>query len=266
MARTKRWTLGKVKHGMWEVKLSSWKWLHDYVHQQMLDYEHYIWRGQRNDNWLLEPSFERATRGKSINKKEELLNGHLKSFKYAVRGRRGENPPHIEYENEWWSLGQHHSLATPLLDWTSSPFVGLYFAFHKNAQPQTRYRALFAINPDSVEHIFKQKLSEMEELDEDWFSYKCEFVRPLADDNPRLVNQGGLFSRFPIGIDIEEWMKLHFEEMYRYGVLLKILIPNTGRNECLKTLNRMNINHSTLFPDIYGSSEFCNTKLRINRY
>ena len=94
----------------------------------------------------------------------------------------------------------------------------------------------------------------------------CEFVRPLADDNPRLVNQGGLFRRTPIGVDLETWLKKVYESEFSEGVLLKIIIPNTGRAECLKTLNRMNINHSTLFPDIFGSSEYCNTKLRISKY
>jgi len=266
MARTKRWVITKQEHGIWEVRLSSWKWLHDYVHQKMLDYEHYIWRGQRNDNWLLEPSFDRQTSGKSASKKAELLREHLENFKYAVRGRRGEHPPKIENENEWWALGQHHSLSTPLLDWTRSPFVGLYFAFHKNIQPQTRHRVVYAINPGSIEYMFYETSRQQAEEGEDWSPYKCEFVRPLADDNPRLVNQGGLFSRFPIGIDVEHWMRIHYDVGYKSGVLLKILIPNTGRAECLKTLNRMNINHSTLFPDIYGSSEFCNMRLRLSKY
>lgn len=256
MSRTKRWTIVKAEHGMWEVKLSSWKWLHDYIHQEMLEYEHYVWRGQRSDNWLLEPSFERQTKGKSIDKKTELLEEHLENFKYAVRGRRGEHPPKIETENEWWALGQHHGLGTPLLDWTHSPFVALYFAFHKNIRPQTKYRTVYGVNPTSLEYP----------TDEDISNQTCEFIRPLADDNPRLVNQGGIFSRLPIGTDVESWMKRNHEKEYSSGALIKIKIPNTGRIECLTTLNRMNINHSTLFPDIYGSSEFCNTKLKINGY
>ena len=261
MSRPKRWEVTKQEHGIWEIKLSSWKWLHDYVHQQMLDFEHYVWRGQRHEQWLLEPTLDREIGNRSHKNKIAAMSGHLKNFKYAVRGRRGENPSNLENENDWWALGQHHGLSTPLLDWSHSPFVALYFAFHKNAPPQSRSRVVYAINPASLEY----KSQEMERETED-FDDHIEFIRPLADENPRLVNQGGLFSRAPVGYDLEEWMKTFFPQDYRSGVLLKISIPSTGRAECLKTLNRMNINHSTLFPDIYGSSEHCNTKLRINKY
>ena len=258
MSRTSRWIMGEAKHGIMEIKLSSWKWLHDFVHQQMLDYEHYIWRGQRNESWLLEPTFERDARSKSVSSKDKELKEHLNNFKYAVRGRRGQNPAELQTENEWWALGQHHGLATPLLDWTQSPFVALYFAFHKNVKPQTRHRAVYAISPSTIEFIQSKNKIKAED--------SSEFIRPFADDNPRLVNQGGLFSRTPIGVDMEQWMRNNLEADHLGGVLLKILFPNTGRIECLKTLNRMNINHSTLFPDIYGSSEFCNSKLRILKY
>jgi hypothetical protein len=34
--------------GVLDVNVSSWKHFHDYVVTEMLDYAHYIWRGQRD--------------------------------------------------------------------------------------------------------------------------------------------------------------------------------------------------------------------------
>ena len=48
--------------------------------------------------------------------------------------------------------------------------------------------------------------------------------------------------------------------------LIKIVIPKAGAKDCLRYLNRMNINHATLFPDLYGASLFCNMELQISKY
>ncbi|UCE47464.1 MAG: hypothetical protein JSW47_17935, partial [Phycisphaerales bacterium] len=50
-----------------------------------------------------------------------------------------------------------------------------------------------------------------------------------------------------------------------YG-FIKFKIPDRDRDACLKALNRMNINHMTLFPDLYGASEYCNMDLQIDYY
>jgi hypothetical protein len=43
-------------------------------------------------------------------------------------------------------------------------------------------------------------------------------------------------------------------------------LPEAGRVDCLRRLNRMNINHLSLFPDLLGSAEHCNRSLRIPNY
>jgi len=62
-------------------------------------------------------------------------------------------------------------------------------------------------------------------------------------------------------------MAKHFKDSDRQ-ILIKVMIPEkkTDRAECLKFLNRMNINHLTLFPDLYGSSQFCEMSLDIKNY
>jgi len=93
-----------------------------------------------------------------------------------------------------------------------------------------------------------------------------EFFRPLSNENPRLVNQGGLFTRSPNGIDIETWIKRQFAGESKSWIMIKITLPNRERKEALRALNRMNINHLTLFPDLFGASKYSNFDILIDRY
>ena len=123
---------------------------------------------------------------------------------------------------------------------------------------------MFAIHREVVEEGVEQIMSGPKYIGRESARPEVEFIRPRADENQRLVNQGGLFSRAPDGISLDEWIS---ENMPSYGfILFKILIPNKDRKECLKTLNRMNINHLTLFPDLYGASKYCNLFGEIDRY
>lgn len=289
MPRRRRWEESDPVDGFGEVRLLSWRYFFDYIHKEMLNFETYIWRGQRCDNWLLESTLDRLVKRARVarSKGYSFRNSHLQQFKYAVRGRRGPNPPHIDSNNDWWALGQQHGLATPLLDWTTSPFVAAYFAFINVGEKKTKNRAVYALHRPSIEKKvaeinlkgLERRAKEKEEIKSGKKSGgivaqalldgpirdEVEFIRPMSDENQRLVNQGGLFTRSPDGIDLESWVKRNFSGEKHY-ILMKILIPNKNREECLKTLNRMNINHLSLFPDLYGASKFCNLFGEIEKY
>lgn len=290
MARKKRWEELPIVNGFAEVKLFSWKYFYDFIHQEMLDYQMYIWRGQRCDDWPIDSTLDRLTKKAKVarQKKHSFRTQHLEQFKYAVRGRRGQNPPLLETENDWWALGQHYGLATPLLDWTTSPFVAAYFAFIGVGERQTKYRVIYALAKPSVEKRSKELFDTAEEERKKELKLvesgeksvgpltryslgipnrpDVEFIRPLSDENQRLVNQGGLFSRFPANTDIKTWVQDKYKDNSGQWILVKIHVPNKDREECLKALNRMNINHLTLFPDLYGASKYCNLYGEIEKY
>ena len=261
MARTPRWNDDDWDSGVAEVKLSSWKYFSDYVNYQLIDYTTFVYRGHGDHTWLLEPTLDRVIKSPTSPKRRS----HLETFKFETRGRRGANPPKIEEENDWWALGQHHGLMTPLLDWTESPFVALYFAAFTAYKEKTRKMAVFALgqssinvrnelinNDDTVKLINKRKPT-------------VKIVRPLSDENSRLVSQRGLFTRGPNNVDLETWVKTYNNER-NYMDLIKIEIPTKGVMDCLRYLNRMNINHSTLFPDLTGASDYCNQHLVLSKY
>ncbi len=285
MTRRNQYEESPIIDGFSEITILSWRYFFNFIYKEMLDFKTYIWRGQRRDNWLLESTIDRLRKKARIVKtsSHRFSVQHLEQFKYAARGRRGSNPPKLETENDWWALGQHYGLATPLLDWTTSPFVAAYFAFIGAGEKQTKYRAIYALHRPSVETKVKELLALAEEERKKKQQEKglglleraayqtpirpeVEFIRPLSDENQRLVNQGGLFTRFPTDIDIQSWVQTNFKGDNKEYTLMKILIPKKDREECLKSLNRMNINHLTLFPDLYGASRFCNLFGEIEKY
>ena len=81
----------------------------------------------------------------SIILRARFVNIHLRRFTLAARGRRGSNPPHLVSDNDWLALGQHSELATPLLDWTHSPCVTLYFALQESPHTDPPFRSIFAL-------------------------------------------------------------------------------------------------------------------------
>ena len=48
-----------------------------------------------------------------------------------MKGRRGVNPEVYDSDIEWWALGQHYELATPMLDFTFSPYVATFLLLKK---------------------------------------------------------------------------------------------------------------------------------------
>ncbi|MGD8782046.1 MAG: FRG domain-containing protein [Ignavibacteria bacterium] len=261
MGRPLRWQEDKTIKGVMEVKISSWKYFSDYINQEMLDYTTYIYRGHGDSKWKLEPTLDRIIKLPNSSKRRR----HLEAFKYAARGRRGFNPPKLENENDWWALGQHHGLATPLLDWTKSPFVALFFAASTALNEESDSFSVFALSEDTINENNK-KIKEDDKVKlVNSRKPTVRIVKPLTDENNRLVNQSGLFTRGPNNIDIEKWVKT-FHSENDFLELIKMTMPNKNTIDCLRYLNRMNINHLTLFPDLAGASQFCNKELEIKNY
>lgn len=262
----------KWSSGILEVPLASWDEFYD-VTTKLLDLGDFIWRGQEHD-WPLISRFDRVVKSD----REVMLRDHREAFIRAIRGRRGNNPPELDTEEKIWSLGQHYGLATPLLDWTESPFVAAYFAFEPKIA-DSLYEAYFRMrNEENKPWRYIYGLSEdigrwgpaptkvVKRLPR-----FIKFVRPDSDENSRLLSQRGLYTKpLSADIEIEETVKQCYAKDKKKGlnriIFVKLQIPDIERESCLRNLNRMNINHATLFPDLIGAAEYCNVKLEITNY
>lgn len=252
--------VGPLEKGTRKVFAPTWALFTSFVSERFLDYRNYVYRGQTSSSWTLEPTLDRILRKLGKIDSAKVRANHLERFQFAVRGRRGSHPARLESENEWWALGQHHGLATPLLDWTASPYVAAFFAFANQPDETVERRVVFALSRTGVRSANAKLVAEHGRS-----APLLEFVRPFSDENARLVSQGGLFTRTPDGVDIEEWVRTHLSA-HTKSTLYRIEIPETERFQFLRNLNRMNINHLTLFPDLYGAGKYCTYDLEIEKY
>jgi hypothetical protein len=210
----------------------------------------FMYRGQAGHAWPLSSTLSRLFDDGSVpHEHEESL---LHEFRLAMRGR-GLDLSNITDDREVWALGQHHGLCTPLIDWTKSPYVALFFAFDEMDVEgvENPSRAVFCLNMTAV----RENLPEI-------------IFEPTHHENARLVNQAGLFTITLSGGD--NLVSDIINELAENGVIdptqpmdvarfiSKIHVPNNHRVECLNTLRKMNIHHANLFPDPGGASRYCN--------
>lgn len=254
-----------TQNGVKEIRLDSWREFFQLTTELFATSPAYIYRGQANYDWPLRSSLDRLEFRHP--KRKHLGSGgpefldpppftdeeHLIAFKRAIRSRRGPNPEPLT-EDEYWALGQHHGLATPLLDWTRSPFVALFFAFEEEkcflsadewAQPKDR--GVYILSSSSIETVAEAHARAVRVLS------------PDTDSNYRLTSQAALFISMPRKTDLEPYVTAHFSGEHPCATFTRIKIPNRDRDECLVALNKMNINHMTLFSDIDGAAEHVNS-------
>lgn len=259
MVSRKHWQEYQEGPGIYRIEFSSYRWFFDFIQTELLDYKTYVYRGQRDPTWPLESTLDRKFRLKKIARTKNNTSIHLNRFKLACRGRIGSSFAKEEDESEWWAIGQHYGLATPLLDWSESPFVALFFAFDDSIQSSTTSRIVYAVAQGAIS-IFKK---ENRKKGSDNY---VDIIRPKSGDNSRLVNQGGLFLSMPPNSDLESYIKSNVDKKTDEMDLIKFIIPDVKREIVMRYLNRMNINHLTLFPDLIGASIHSNMALMIDKY
>src|SRR5438477_1903468 len=123
-----------VEQGVQTWQLDSWTRFYELVATQFSNQPAYIFRGHENAAWPIKASLDRLeerypTRPNFVGDIPKHFNCppaprdvHLLAFRQSMRGRPGVIAPPRD-DDECWALAQHHGLATPMLDWTLSPFV-----------------------------------------------------------------------------------------------------------------------------------------------
>jgi len=229
-------------------------------------YPNYLFRGQADNSWGLEPSLTRIAIKRQLTRQETLQLERECINKFSISSRNllpVENTisllPDMNGDLDflgWGVVMQHYSAPTRLLDWSCSPWVALYFACCEQDKDASifiaDYRKVVADGDSRLRTIGKgfYKLSTEQDSQD-----ILHFITS-RNTNERIEAQQGMFSACtnPL-IDHKQLIK-------NVGGLHEIVIPQHMKHEIMSELYRMNITAKTLYPGIDGlgksTYEYCN--------
>jgi hypothetical protein len=219
-------------------------------HVKALEHYRYMYRGQRHTSRLRTP-FHRTGRA-DIRRYFQQDIQTLRAYLSARTSHFYDLRDPIQ-NAAFFHLIQHHRYPTPLLDWTYSPFVAAYFAYH----PITSADAARA-SPDEKVRIFvfdkMQWCSDIPQIGNVWDRRPhFSIVEPVAIENERMVPQQALSSWSTID-DIEDYID-YVEKEKRKRYLQVIDLPVRDRDHVLRELRLMGITQGSLFPGLDGACE-----------
>lgn len=214
-----------------------------------------FFRGMKNSNYKLSSTLERyiyeyyefnfSKKGIDLPKKEFKLSKKdfenisrefLHKCKETLKSKIPEKYILLneEFEDEIWFYGQHYELSTPFLDWSRSFLIALYFAF-EDYKNDTDYRVVYILRTLMMDDYIK-------------------IYEPKIDLGGRLTSQKGVFTKM-LSEDLENINSKDtaLEYIDKHKCLSKVLINTRLRNDILEYLWSLNIDSSTIYPDIKGA-------------
>lgn len=228
------------------TNVSCWEQFKTYVNS--LEYRRYVFRGQEQ-RWRLRSSFHRTGRADlrrfladdipNLHRSLSLRTTHI--FDLSVPDQNGA----------FFNLVQHHGYPTPLLDWTFSPFVAAFFAYHKLKNSEARAATERKIRI----FIFDQKAwkKDFEQLSTvTWSKPHFSVLEFIPIDNLRVLPQQSISTLTTVD-DIEAHIQSSEDAKRQY---LRIIdLPVHERPTVMRELSIMGITAGSLFPGLDGACE-----------
>lgn len=220
--------------------LSTWDQFREWAVDQRP--RQYIFRGQTRP-LKLASSFHRTWR-KDIaawiaNDVRELFGAVIERVSYPLQ--LGQ----LDHNAAIWSILQHHGYPTPMLDWTYSPFVAAYFAFHSAGNEETLSRRILIFDQAAWSSRYGRLAFIV-----DAAPPQLVLVESLSIGNPRSGPQQALSTVTNIA-DVEAFIRER-EIADDQSYLTVCDLPAVDRPRIMRELELMGITYGSLFPGIEG--------------
>ncbi|KSZ55956.1 hypothetical protein Z045_26010 [Rhodococcus pyridinivorans KG-16] len=175
----------------------------------------------------------------------------MKQFRQDAAPRLRERP---RSNWEWIFLAQHYGMPTRLLDWSENPLIGLYFAVEDDGKADPVDGAFFELEPARLNRAAFADAPRVVMFDDDEF---LNGYLPTAPKGPRQGPIAAIASRSferiiaQVGtFTVNHHDHTPLEDTPGKDSVRRVLVPAPAKPRIRAELADMNVNASTVYPDL----------------
>ena len=208
----------------------------------------WIYRGQASNAWPLKTHYSRfLSQTDCVKHKSFSLDPFLEMlnrFLLEASELQGKNFMNYSFVQQM-AIAQHHGLPTPILDWTYSPYIALYFAVNDPIHTDENIEfCVHAINVDkNKQYLMSKNAFENMSAREDICNTPLIFLDTNRFFSRRIARQQGCFTfqNFFEGLDeVDSFSELDTRKFEIVG----------NRKQILAELRLMGLSTGMLFDDL----------------
>lgn len=196
-----------------------------------------ICRGQANSTWSLVTRFHRGPNGLTLQEFSSFMPELADMIGTLERREIEINTP--DRLGSFIAYLQHHGFPTPILDFSSSPYIAAFFAFCDLQALTSEYASVYIFD------FLKWRAHWKETFEIGATNPHVTVLKPKSLGNSRQLNQQGYYL-FTNLHDVEAHIVAH-EGLRKEIYLKKYELSSNERNYVLADLDSMGINYYSLF-------------------
>lgn len=241
-------------------KCADWSEFKEWATRARDESDAAIFRGHGSNRFRLKTTLHRAGR----HRLERYCSRTLVQFRSNAEAVLGMHINMSDGDDYSMLLGlaQHHGLPTPLLDWTSSPYIAAFFAFadaleSSESRPNDSHVRVYGITRDFLSRNSPDVVR---------VAFSVPYVASLAisaRNNPRLYAQQGQFLVTNVA-DVEHYL-CSIEKNTGEKIIIAADVPIACVSEALEDLQFMGLTAATMFPGLDGVCKMMRHEMSFKR-